>query len=411
MITEAELEKYIRPIIERQQAINNYVIGVIAKRINEIGQMLPSDLHKLDSLYRSGSDIQKINAEIARLTGLQVKDIKSIIKQVALYDYIDAKSFYDYRHKPFIPFKDNKQLQTFVFAMANQTAMEYKNISKAQGFMTRDKKTRKLKMTSIAKTYQNAIDTAIQATTQGTIDYNTAMRNTIKELADSGLRRVVYTTSDGRVHTQRMDTAVRRNILDGVRAMNQGMQDIIGNQFGADGKEMSVHLNPAPDHEYLQGRIYTNENFEKMQSGESFEDVDGKQFEPIERAIGTLNCRHFMYSVVIGVTKPNYTKKQLQEIIQKNHQGYTMPNGKHLTMYDCTQYQRQLETKVRYAKDGQIAARQAGNTSLAQYYQARVDKYTKQYEAFSKSCGLSEKRVKMSVSGYKRISMKGAKIA
>ena len=105
MVTDAELEKYIQPILERQYQINNYVIGVIAKRIKEIGTVLPSDLHKLDAIYKSGADVRIINAEIARLTGLQVQDIKSIIKQVALYDYIDTKPFYDYRRKPFIPFK------------------------------------------------------------------------------------------------------------------------------------------------------------------------------------------------------------------------------------------------------------------------------------------------------------------
>lgn len=411
MISQAELEKYITPILERQYQINNYVIGIIAKRIKEIGTLNASDLHKLESIYRSGADVRLINNEIARLTGLQVQDIKQVIRQVALYDYMYTKPYYDYRQKPFIPFAKNTELQRYVNAMAKQTALSYQNISKAQGFMIRDPKTRELKMTSIAKTYQRVIDTAIQATSQGTIDYNTAMRNSIKELVDSGLRRVAYETEAGRKHTQRMDTAVRRNILDGVRAMNQGMQEIVGNQFGADGKEMSVHLNPAPDHEHLQGRVYTNENFEKMQNAEDFEDVTGKQFEHIDRAIGTLNCRHFMYSVIIGVHKPNYTEQQLQEIIDKNHKGYTTPDGRHMTMYDCTQYQRMLETKVRYAKDGQIAAKEAGNIPLAQQYQAKVDKYMKQYDAFSKACGLSLKINKIAVNGYRRISMKGAKTA
>lgn len=408
MVSEGEIEKYIQPILERQYQINQYVIETICKRIKEIGEMNHADLHRLESIYRMGADAQKINAEIARLTGLNVQDIKSMIRKIALVDYLDTKPFYDYRHKPFIPFKENKQLIRYVNAMAKQTALTYQNISKAQGFMIRDPKTNELKMTSIAKTYQQVIDKAIQATSQGTIDYNTAMRNSIKELVDSGLRRVAYESESGRNHTQRMDTAVRRNILDGVRAMNQGMQEIVGNQFGADGKEMSVHLNPAPDHEYLQGRVYTNEEFEKMQSAEDFEDVTGKQFEHIERAIGTLNCRHFMYSVIIGVHKPNYTEQQLQEIIDRNHKGYTNSNGKHMTMYDCTQYQRMLETKVRYAKDGVVAAKAAGNTPLAQYYQARVDKYTRQYSAFSKACGLSEKRIKMQVAGYRRVSLKGA---
>lgn len=406
MVSESEIERYIQPILERQYEINNFVIGKIAHRIKEIGEMKPSDLHKLSNLYQMGADAQAINAEIAKLTGLNVQDIKSIIRSVAILDYMDTKPFYDYRQKPFIPFKENTKLMRFVNTMANQTALQYRNMSKAQGFMIRDPKTNKLKMTSIAKTYQHVVDKAVQAATSGVLDYNTAMRNTIKELVDSGLRRIEYTPESGRTYTQRMDTAVRRNVLDGIRAMNQGMQDIVGQQFGADGKEMSVHLNPAPDHEHLQGHIYSNAEFEKMQSNEDFEDIDGTHYEAIERAIGTLNCRHFMYSIIIGVTKPNYTKEQLQAILDRNETGYTNPKGKHMTMYDCTQYQRQLETKVRYMKDGVLAAKEAGDMKLARWYQARVDRYTKQYEAFSKACGLQMKKMKMTVSGYRRVSMK-----
>ena len=406
MVTEAEIEKYIQPILDRQVEINRYVVGVIAERVKEIGTLLPSDLHRLERLYKSGADVRKINKEIARLTGLQVKDIKKLIRDLAYVQYYELEPYYDYRHKPFIPFAQNIELQKVVRAVANQTAMTFLNISKAQGFMLRDPVTRQLKMTPLSQAYQQVIDKAIQATQQGTVDYNTAMRNTMKELNNSGIRRVAYESEKGKKFTQRLDTAVRRNILDGVRAINQGVQDITGQQFGADGKEMSVHLNPAPDHEALQGHQYTNEQFEKMQNVEPFEDVDGKKYAPIERAIGTLNCRHFMYSIIIGFSKQNYNNKQLAEIIKKNHDGYTTSDGKHMTMYECTQYQRQLETKIRYAKDGQMMALKCGDRLLAEYYQTRVSKLTKKYNAFSKACGLSPKSTKMRVSGYRRISLK-----
>ena len=42
MLSEQALEKMMQPIIERQEAINNYVIGVIAERVKHIGRLLPS---------------------------------------------------------------------------------------------------------------------------------------------------------------------------------------------------------------------------------------------------------------------------------------------------------------------------------------------------------------------------------
>lgn len=408
MLSEDAIQNLIKPIIDRQEKINEYVIKTICDRIKEIGSLTPSDAYKLGQLLHQGGDVRKINQEIARQTGYQVQDIKRIIREVALDNYIDARPFYDYRMKSYIPFAQNEILQRRVNAIAKVTSETYKNMVKTSAFMIRDlKNPMKLKPTSIARTYQTVIDEAIQATQSGVIDYNTAMRRTVKQLGDSGIKFVSYpTTGTGRIYTQRADSAVRRHILDGIRMINQEMQNIVGEEFGADGVEISVHENPATDHAEMQGHIYSNVEFQKMQSGQTFEDVQGRKYHSFERAVGTLNCRHFAISVIIETAKQTYSDKQLKQILVRNEKGYTLPNGKHLTMYECTQYQRQWETRIRTAKDGQIAAKAAGNMDLAREYQAKVNKYTKEYKAFSEACGLTVKRDRMSVSGYQRIAVK-----
>ena len=406
MLSEEYIENLIHPLIERQEAINTYVITQIAKRIKEIGELKSSDVYKLERLFKTGDDVRKINKELARLTGLQEDEIKSIIRDAARTNYIASKPYFDYRQRSFIPFAENAALQAVIAAVQKQTLDTYRNLAKAQAFMIRDlKNPKKLIPTSIAKTYQSVIDEAIQASQSGTIDYNTAMRRTMKQLNESGIRHVEYDPESGRRYSQRLDTAIRRNILDGVRAINQGVQDEIGKQFDADGKELSVHQFSAPDHEPIQGHQFTNEQFDKMQNEEPFEDVNGKKFPAMRRAIGTLNCRHFAFSIIVGFTKPNYTQEQLVSMVKKNNEGYTTKDGKHLTMYECTQYQRKLETKVRKAKDGQIMAREAGDIDLAREYQAKINKYSKQYKVFSKACGLEPHLRNMTVSGYHRISV------
>lgn len=406
MLSEDAIQNLIKPIIDRQEKINEYVIKTICDRIKEIGSLTPSDAYKLGRLLKNGGDVRKINEEIARQTGLQVKDIKKIIREVAYDNYKDVRPFYDYRMLPYIPFTKNKPLMKVVKAIAKQTADTYVNMAKAQAFMIRDLKNPTiLKPTSVAETYYSVIDEAVQAAQSGTIDYNTAIRRTVAQLADSGLRRVTYHPESGRTYTQRMDTAVRRNILDGVRAINQAVQDETGRQFGADGKEITVHDYPATDHAPVQGHQFTNEEYEKLQGEENvqFEDVDGESFDHFDRHIGTLNCRHFTYSIIIGYANPNYSKKELQEILDRNQKGYTLPNGKHLTMYECTQKQREYETKIRYAKDGQIAAVSAGDEELAKKYQAKIYDLQTQYKAFSDACGLSMQTARIQVAGYRKI--------
>lgn len=82
MLSQDALEKLLKPIIDRQERISNYVIEKIAERIREIGQLKPSDIYKLERLLVMGGDIREINKELARLSGLQVQDIKKLIKEV-----------------------------------------------------------------------------------------------------------------------------------------------------------------------------------------------------------------------------------------------------------------------------------------------------------------------------------------
>lgn len=401
MLSEDAIDNLVQPIVERQEAINLYVILKIARAIKEIGEIIPSDVYKLERILKAGADVREINKELARLTKLQIEDIKSLIKTAAADSYLETKPFYDYSKKPYIPFEKNEELQKFVSAVAEQTSGTYKNISKAQAFMLRDPKNPKiLKPTPISETYQSVIDEAVQSVTNGGIDYNTAIRRELKQLIESGLRKADYQAESGRYHSQRIDTAVRRNVLDGIRAVNQGVQDETGRQFGADGKEITVHEYPAPDHAPVQGHQFSNYEYDRMQVGDCFTDVKGNCFAGFQRAIGTLNCRHLAFSIIIGVFSTTYTDEELKEKLEKNEKGYTFPNGRHLTMYQCTQEQRRLETEIRRAKDGHMIAKEAGDMKLAEEYKAKVGKYTNQYKAFSAACGLTPKMQKTRVKSY-----------
>lgn len=404
MLSDDAIETLVQPIIDRQESINAFVIELIAKRVREVGGFSPSDINRLKLLVQMGSDIRLINEELAKLTNLQVRDIKSLIKQVAIEDYIDAKPFYDYRHKSFIPYNDNKELQQLVSAIANQTADTYVNISNssATGFIIRDPQTPNvMRFQSIEGTYQSVIDEAVQAVRSKTMDFNTAVRRTIRQLADSGVRRISWDSG----YTQRLDSAVRRNVLDGVHVVRQQVQDEIGRQIGANGKELSAHANSALDHEPIQGHIFTNEEYNKLQNESSFQDVKGTVFGAIRRAIGMWNCGHWAKSIIIESYKPRYTDAQLKKFIDDNHAGYTTSTGRHFTMYECKQYQRQLETKIRYAKEHQIAFRASGDRKQAELYQSKINDLLTQYKMFSNACGLKPQMLRTRVPDYHRIKI------
>ncbi len=405
MLSDNAIDGLVQPIVARQEAINVYVLEKIAGKVKDIGQLSKADIKRLKILVQYGADIRQMNSELAKMSNLQIRDIKTLIKTVAIDTHISAKPLYDYRHRSYIPYEKNLKLQNVVKAIGNVTANTYQNLSnsKATGFLIRDLKNPNgpLKFQSINDTYKTVIDEAVQSVQSGAVDFNTAMHRTLKQLADSGVRRLYWDSG----YTQRLDTAVRRNILDGVRSIRQAIQDQIGEEIGADGKELSAHINCALDHEPFQGHQFANEEFERLQNGEDFKDILGNKFTGVDRVIGQYNCRHIAISIILGVSEPKYSIEKLDTMIKNNHDGYTLPSGKHLTMYECTQLQRQLETKIRYAKDEQIVMREAGNLDAAKLARMRVIKLTNEYNSFSRACGLRPQTKRATVMGYRAINV------
>lgn len=401
MLNDNAIDSLIQPIIARQEQINIFVLTTIANKVREIGMLSPSDVKRLKLLVSMATDIRLMNSELTRLANLQIQDTKDLIKTVAIDAHLDAKPLYDYRHKSFIPYEKNSKLQQYVRAVSKQTAGTFTNLakSKANGFLVRDlKNPTQLKFQPIDDTYKSVMDEAIQSVNSG-VDYRVAMRRVMKQLVNSGIRRVVWENG----YTQRLDTVVRRNLLDGIRSINQLIEDENGKILKADGKELSAHANCAPDHEPFQGHTFTNEEFDNLQGSSTFMDIDKQSFAPVARAIGEYNCRHVAYSVIIGVSKPRYTKEQLQKMIETNHKGYTLPNGQHKTRYECTQIQRQLETKIRSAKEEQMTMKALGNINASRIARKRVVNRTKELNTFSKSCGLKVSKDRITVPGYRAL--------
>lgn len=404
MLTDNQIEKLIKPVIDRQIKIELMVLLKIADRVRDIGTMVPSDIKMLEQLYKSGSDVRAINRELARLTNLNERQIKKIIKTVAADSYADAKPFYDYRKRRYIPFEENAAIQSVINAIESITVGTYKNLSRSTAlkFLWYDLTTGVLsEALSIAETYQRVVDTAIQSVTLGITDYNTAMQRVLQNLVKSGINTVQYESENGRITHQRLDTAVRRNLIDGVRMTSQAMQNEIGKQVGADGVELSVHAMSAPDHEPIQGHQFSNEEFEKCQTQQAFVDVNGIYFEPIARPIGVWNCRHFAYNIIIGVQEPRYTLQELEEFRRKNAKGYTytdrLGHKQHLSLYECTQRQRQYELSIRKAREGKILAERAENEKLSQYYDKRIKQKLNDYTIFSNNCGLKPQYMRTKV--------------
>lgn len=413
MLSDEVVNKVIERLVNRIENVNIYVLKQIAKTIKKMSTLSPSDTHKLTEILDFGGDYEKIVKQISKMTKLNEKEIYEIFDEVAKTDYQFAKQFYKYRNKKYIPYKLNKQLKDQVNAIAKVTAEEYKNISRALAFSR--KVNGKVIYSEIGKTYQDVIDEGIIALGQGKDTFNQQMIRIIKELGKSGLRSVDWQSGVSR----RLDSVVRMHLQAGVRNLHNEMQQIIAKDIKADGIEISVHNNPAPDHEEAQGRQFTINQYdeqgklikegewEKLQEDGIAKDYTGKEINLHNnstsfRPISQYNCYHYTFSIVLGVNKPQYSDEQLQQIMDKNDKGFDY-EGEHYTMYQGTQLQRKIETAIRKEKDAQIMAKESGQDELVQECEKNIDTLLNKYVELSNVSGLPTKMERLRVDGYKQV--------
>ena len=182
MLSNDEIDKLIEPVIQRQIAIELYVLKQIASRIKEIGELLPSDLYKLDWLSRFSLNSRAIAKELSKMTDLMLADIEKIIQTAAKETYISSVMRLNSKEFDFKPFYKNKEVQDIIKAISRNTQESFKNISNAWAFMLRSPSDRKRMIpTSLSETYDNVLDKAIQAAKSQSVSYREAMNMKAKK--------------------------------------------------------------------------------------------------------------------------------------------------------------------------------------------------------------------------------------
>lgn len=403
MLNEEYIDNVVEVLVRRIEKVNTYTLKRIAEVLNELRDIPPARAYDLAMILKYGGDFDKIVKELAKVTELNEKEILEIFEQVAKKNLVFAKQFYEYRDMKYIPYEKNLELQKQVKAIAKITQETYKNMSNSLGFV-RTRNGKKV-FTPLAKAYEETIDEGVTALIQGKDSFNSTLRRIVKELSASGIKTVDWESG----YHRRLDSSVRMNLQEAIRDFSIQTQEQFGKEFDADGVEVSVHDNPAPDHEEVQGHQFSIirpdekelSEFEKLQQTGIAKDYKGKvinihrqlkdgSYADTHRPIGKLNCYHGIYSVVLGVSKPRYTEEQLTKIKDDNKKGF-MLDGKHYTNYEGTQLQRKLETAIRRQKDRKIMAKASGEKDEELLADQKITELTNKYFELSQKSNLPTK--------------------
>lgn len=385
-MTDDQLNKAITRLTDRLDVVYRLYIKKIAAQIRKVGELNQSSINRLVIMADMGADVMEVTQALHKATGLNTKEVFQIY-QTALNDTYTDKRFQVYlqQHPERALTQDQKiQIARTAQLVSLQTADTFQNLSNT---------------TIVSEAYQNAVDTAILAVSSGLTDYRSATRELVQQLGYNGLQ--VYYPSG---YHRRLDTAVRQNVIDGVREIAQNASLAMGDALGFDAVELTAHMHAAPDHEPVQGRVFLRTEFDKMQNGEDFEDTDGNHYSGFPRAIGMWNCMHIAMGFSTQFSKRRYSPEQLADWAARNKQGCTIGN-KHYTTYEAQQYMRRLETQIRRQKDIANAAREVNDDALRRKAQVRINALTRQYQAVSEASGLKTKNDRLTVEGFRAVKV------
>ncbi len=363
MLTPEQIEGLQGAFGRIADPINDFLLEDIARRIAGAGQLTSTASYQVWRAQQLGLSQREIKRRLQKLLDAGGEEIERLLTQSAETGYR-----FDLAHLPTtkaVPFAENAVIQQMVSAAVKLAREDFTNLTQTLGMVDPGGRVQPLQAA-----YRKCMDYAFEQVFTGAADYNTAVRRATKHLADRGVRVIDYESG---VHTS-LEAAVRRNVMGGLGLLQERITRRNHDELGADGWEISAHAASAPDHEPIQGRQYGDEAYQALNNS-------------LKRRIGTLNCGHGAFPIILGVSSPQYTAEQLRRLRGDNERGVTY-QGRHYTLYEATQKQRQVERAIRRQKQRILVDEAVGDGEKLTTDRIRLGRLREEYGRFSKAAGL-----------------------
>ena len=372
MLTPFQLANIPAPLVYLFEDLEEFIIADISRRIAKTGRITDTAAYQAMRAQELGIGLDTINDEIAKTLGLS----KDAVKQIIEDSTITSLSFDDEVYKKAglspTPIRQSLYVMDTIKAVIRQTNNEIANITRSIGFKTA------AGYKPIAKYYQHACDLAHLKIINGAADYQTAIRQAVKECADSGIQFIDYESG----HINRADVAVRRAVLSGVRKTTGELAIMRADEFGVTTMEITAHAGARPSHAAWQGQIV-----DRSGQDSRFLTLDDIGYGTGDGFQGW-NCRHDWAPFIPGISPRTWTGEELKNIDPLPFEY----NGNTYSHYDATQKQRRMETAMRRTKRELIGYDAAGDKDYFTASSIKLRRQKEEYSAFSKAAGLCAKK-------------------
>lgn len=386
-ITPDYLQHVPDALVELYLDLEAFIIQKICESLRINQEPNATALELIRELQRRGMPLDEITAKIKKTLKLSDKELREAIDKAVARN----NAYYNSAFDALGLIQEPAMLDAFaaeVNVIMRQTQDVMQNITQSMGFGMRGAGPNVV-ISNVQETYQRILDRAEMRILTGADSYNVAIRDGVREMANSGLigEWVEYNDETGNVyHRNRVDVAARRALMTGITQLSGKRAEMAADELDTPYREVTAHQgardkdgpNGWENHKAWQGKVYSIRDGDKYPSIYTvcgLGDVTG-----LEGA----NCRHSHFPFIEGFSERTYTDEELANIDKPDFKY----QGRNYTAYEATQKQRQIETALRRVKRRLLAFKAAGDDEAYTADAVRYRMLNDEYEAFSKAAGL-----------------------
>ena len=361
---------------EIAQPVIDWLLKDIAERVELAGKMTSTAAYEVYRAQALGESKQELEKYLRQQLKMSDKEIRQLLRKAASFASED-----DYeRVGIWATEADKESLMQLADAAVKVVGKDLRNITQTLGMVSPITGRPK----PLQGVYQDCMDVAIKLVSTGGTSASEAARQATRKLAERGVVTIDYASG---VSTE-LGAAVRRNLMGGMGLLVEQVTQKNHDALGCNGWEISAHANSAPDHEPIQGKQFSDEEFEQLNGS-------------LARRIGTLNCGHVAMPIIIGVNSPQYTADELSAFQRENAEGVTY-EGRHMTGYEATQYQNRIERSIRTQKRRVLLSETAGDKEQLLTDQVRLTRLNQEYQRFNAAMSFKSRAERLEVIGWGR---------
>lgn len=334
MLTPEFLHEAPEGLLELYRETEEAILADMARRISTYDFYIPAAQWQKRKLEAMGMMESEINRRLSQLTGRSLEEIKELMKEAGMETIANDDRIHTMAGKKCPPLEASPSLIAVMNSGYRRTAKAFRNLTRSTA-------------ANASKQFSKILDQAYMQVISGAFDTETAVRNAIKALAETGIESVRYPS--GRVDS--MEVAVRRAIVTGINQTAGDMQ--LARAFDVDTKyvETTAHAGARPEHEVWQGKVFKLHGEEPGYP--NFYEATGYGTGP---GLCGYNCRHNFSPFYPGLSTPAYSDEMLAEYVAKDY----LYNGKKYTEYEVSQMQRYYERARRKWKREYLMQEAAG---------------------------------------------------